>query len=864
MNGKSNRSLFLVLSLLITAVVLLAACGGSDPTPTMAPTAEIPPTNTAAPKPTDNPDGGNIEAIDDAAWARIQQTGTMLVGMSLDYPPFESYTEDFEPTGYDVALIKEIGTRLGIEVEFKDIAFDGLGNAIFLGAIDTAVSAISVSPERDALVDFSNIYYISEDAVLSRLDSGIDEIPTIDEVADYRVGVQRGSIFEDWIRTELIEPGLMPEENLLVYLEAPDIIRDLRENRIELAVMDLYPAQLAVGEFGDIQVIGSGLNRQRYAVAMPQGSPLLQKAINDALVDMTNEGVLLDLAKEYLDMDPEDIIPIPTPDPAVPTATPGVPPTGCIDHMAFIQDLNYDDQNMTNPAKFLPGQAFRKGWRIQNTGTCTWDSSYSFVYVRGNNSLARMGGQPTAVRGTVAPGQMYDMYVDLVAPAAPGIYQGFWSMRSPGGILFGESVWVGIEVVGQATVTPAPTQTPSPGISFTVDRTQIQQGECVTFSWSVENIQAVFFYPQGADWTRYGVPGVGTSTQCPSNTTTYELRVLQRDGTFVIQQITITVTPAPGAPNIDRFTVEPTQILRGQCVNLRWQVSGNVSRVIVSRDGTPLWNGAPVSGQMQDCPPGDGRRSYQLEAQGPGGTSRKTQDVTVLAPTAQPTNQPTVPPPTATATPVVIPTATPAPPVINSFTVNPSQIQTNDCVTINWSTGGGTSYIRLLRNGNVIMDDAAHSGAIPDCLSSAGSYTYRLEASGNGQTTAKEQKVTVVAAPQPTATPNPLVGITWTVTNLNGTSPTASTITTLFDSNGQVGGNDGCNGYNGTYNANGNSITISLGGISTGIYCDGDVGTQAQTFLSILPSATSYSISGGVLTINGVNGSLTYTGIQPR
>ncbi|MBE2223258.1 MAG: transporter substrate-binding domain-containing protein, partial [Anaerolineae bacterium] len=790
MNGKSNRSLFLIVSLLLTAVFLLAACGNSDPTPTTAPTAAVPPTNTA--EPTANPDGGNIEAINDPTWARIQQTGTMLVGMSLDYPPFESYTEDFEATGYDVALIQEIGKRLDLEVEIKDIAFDGLGNAIFLGAIDTAVSAISVSPERDALVDFSNVYYISEDAVLSQVDSGIDEIPTIEDVAEYRVGVQRGSIFEDWIRTELIEPGYMPEENLLVYLEAGDIIRDLREGRIELAVMDLYPAQLAVEEYGDIQIIGNGLNRQRYAIAMAQGSPLLQRAINDTLVAMQNEGVLADLAKEYLNLDPDEIIPIPTPDPSVPTATPGAPPTGCIDHMAFVQDLNYDDQNMTNPPKFLPGQAFRKGWRIQNTGTCTWDSNYSFVYVRGNNSLARMGGQPTPIRGTVTPGQMYDMYVDLVAPAVPGIYQGFWSMRNPSGVLFGESVWVGIEVVGTATLTPAPTQTPVPGIVFTVNQTQIQAGECVTFSWRTENIQAVFFYPQGADWTRYGVPGVGTSTQCPSHTTTYELRVQQRDGSFVIQQITITVTPVPGAPSIDRFTVEPVQILPGQCVNLQWQVSGNVSRVIVSRDGTAIWNGAPVSGQMQDCPPGTGRRSYQLEAQGPGGTSRKTQDVTVVSPTAQPTNIPTMVPPTATATPVVIPTATPAPPVINSFTVSPNQIEVNQCVTVNWSTGGGTSYVRLLRNGNVILDDAAHSGALPDCLSAAGTYTYRLEASGNGQTKSAEQKVTVNAAPQPTATPNPLINIQWRLTNLNGTPPT-STITTVFDNSGHVSGNDGCN-----------------------------------------------------------------------
>ncbi|MCZ7672697.1 MAG: transporter substrate-binding domain-containing protein [Chloroflexi bacterium] len=135
-----------------------------------------------------------------------------------------------------------------------------------------AISAISVSPERDAIIDFSNVYYISEDAFLSQINSGIDELPAVEDLADYRVGVQRGSIFEDWIRTDLVETGLMPEENLLVYLEAPDVLRDLREGRIELAVLDLLPAEKAVATFADIQIIGSGLNRQRYAIAMQQNS----------------------------------------------------------------------------------------------------------------------------------------------------------------------------------------------------------------------------------------------------------------------------------------------------------------------------------------------------------------------------------------------------------------------------------------------------------------------------------------------------------------------------------------------------------------------------------------------------------------
>lgn len=858
MHRINKHFTWLIVSLLITAVALLAACGGSDPTPTTVPTAVVPPTNTALPAPTE--DTSDANETEDPAWARIQSTGSILVGMSLDYPPFESYTEDFEPTGYDVTLIQELAQRLGLEITIKDIAFDGLGNALYLDAIDVAISAISVSPERDAIIDFSNVYYISEDAFLSQINSGIDELPAVEDLADYRVGVQRGSIFEDWIRTDLVETGLMPEENLLVYLEAPDVLRDLREGRIELAVLDLLPAEKAVATFADIQIIGSGLNRQRYAIAMQQNSPLLQKAINETLIDMQNEGVLTDLAKEYLDLEPEEIIPIPPTDPKEPTPTPAPPPTTCIDHLTYVQDLNYNDENMSAPPKFLPGQAFSKGWRIKNSGTCTWDSGYNFVFTRGNNNLARMGGLPTPVKGTVAPGQTYDMFVDLVAPVVPGVYQAFWTMRAPSGLLFGESVWVGIEVVGAPTPTPAATQTPSPNINFTVNTTQIQQGQCVTFSWNVNNIQAVFFYPQGEDWRNYGVTGQGTSTQCPSETTTYELRVLKPDGTFEVRQITIFVTPSVTAPNIDRFTVEPAQISVGQCVTLRWEVSGNVGRVVISRDGTPLWDGAPVTGSMQDCPPGEGRRGYVIEATGSGGTSRRQRDVTVVVPTLQPT---AVPP---TPTPVIIPTATPAPPVITSFNVNPQQIQAGGCVSINWGTGGGTTYIRLLRNGSVIMDNAPHNGTIPDCLNAAGAYTYRLEASGNNQTVSNERRVDVSAATPPTPTANPLVDFNWGVTSLNGAVP-AGNITSVFDNDGRISGNDGCNNYGGTYVASGSNISITLG-ISTGIMCEEQINEEAAAFREMLSHAQSYSIANNQLTLTGSgpgSGTILYSPLpQPR
>ena len=109
-----------------------------------------------------------------------------------------------------------------------------------------------------------------------------------------------------------------------------------------------------------------------------------------------------------------------------------------------------------------------------------------------------MGGQPTYIKGTVAPGATYDISVNLTAPTQPGVYQGFWQMNNGKGTAFGTKIYVGIQVLAP-TPTPAPTSPPSPSISFTVDTTNITAGECVVFSWNVQNVQGRLLLRRGTE-----------------------------------------------------------------------------------------------------------------------------------------------------------------------------------------------------------------------------------------------------------------------------------------------------------------------------------------------------------------------------
>lgn len=648
--SKSTR--LIILLLLSLGLVVLAACSNNEEEaePTEAPAEAAPDSGEDA-----GESGAETGETGDSAeaggdWAAIQEEGVLVVGTAADYPPFAYYDDEFALTGFDIDLAQAIGEQLGVDIQFEDMAFDGLGQALQIGQIDVAIAAITVTPERDRLVDFSDPYFLSSGALVAKTDANIPEITTAEQLAAYRVGVQTATVYQDWAQETLVDAGIMPQENLFVYRVLDTAGADLIADRIDVVAFDLIPAELAIEENAELEIIGSELNRQQLAVAAQDGQSELVAQINAALDEIKASGQLESLVETYIGPI-EDHLPLEDDDQAADGETEesdneeaeeaedtddanrGGGEFVCYNGMEFVQDLNLDDNNMENPPVMQPGQAFQKGWRVRNVGTCTWDTSYSLNFASGNVPGAQMGGSAVPVQTNVAPGGTYDFWVNLVAPTAAGTYQGFWEMRDGEGAAFGARAWVGITVGQQPTPTPLPTQTPIPGISFTADRTQINQGECATLNWSTENVQAVYLYEQGQTWQDHGVVGSGTRQVCPQQTTVYELRVVKQDGSVEIRQIQINVTPVVNAPVINQFSVDPSKQEIGQCVRLVWNVSGSVSRVQIQRSGTVLWDNAPLAATYDDCVNDPGTFEYVVEASGPGGTSRQVQSAEFIRPT---------------------------------------------------------------------------------------------------------------------------------------------------------------------------------------------------------------------------------------
>lgn len=133
--------------------------------------------------------------------------------------------------------------------------------------------------------------------------------------------------------------------------------------------------------------------------------------------------------------------------------TPTLPPTpsNCSDSALFVADVTVADN--TN---LQPGQAFRKTWRLRNTGGCAWNPDYSLVFSGGE----RMGSPGQVALTETAPGATLDLSVDLVAPANDGAFTGLYEIHNPAG----KAIPIGLTTILWVKITVGNVAPPQAGI----------------------------------------------------------------------------------------------------------------------------------------------------------------------------------------------------------------------------------------------------------------------------------------------------------------------------------------------------------------------------------------------------------------
>jgi len=228
----------------------------------------------------------------------IKTKGKMVVGTSADYAPFEFKDAQDNFAGFDMDLIREIGKRMGVQVEIQDMAFDSLVAAVEQGKVDVVIASMAPTEERLKKVDFSITYHYQKNSFLVANNSTIT-LQTPEDAAKYKIGVQTGTTLDDWVTKNLVNTGKMPAENLLRYERADQSILDLQAGRIDLVLTDAGPAK-EYQKTGQAKVILTAkLFDTGENIALKKGEVELKAELDKAIQQLLDEGFIDKLAKQY-------------------------------------------------------------------------------------------------------------------------------------------------------------------------------------------------------------------------------------------------------------------------------------------------------------------------------------------------------------------------------------------------------------------------------------------------------------------------------------------------------------------------------------------------------------------------------------
>lgn len=275
--------------LLGTAMVLsLAACGGS------ASTASSEPASSEAASSEETSEAASSEAASESADAAELTTvtaGKLTMSTNAAFPPYEMTADDGSFEGIDIEVAAAIADKLGLELQVDDMDFDAALLAAQNGKSDMVMAGVTVTDERQKVMDFSDTYAEGIQSVIVPEDS---DIASVDDLAGKTIGTQRGTTGYIYCTDDFGEDSVVAYDNGLTAVQA------LNNGQVDAVVIDNAPAKEFVAANTGLKILDTAYAQEDYAIGVAKGNTALLDAINGALKELQADGTLQSIVDKYI------------------------------------------------------------------------------------------------------------------------------------------------------------------------------------------------------------------------------------------------------------------------------------------------------------------------------------------------------------------------------------------------------------------------------------------------------------------------------------------------------------------------------------------------------------------------------------
>ncbi|MBE6037989.1 MAG: amino acid ABC transporter substrate-binding protein [Anaerofustis stercorihominis] len=228
--------------------------------------------------------------------------GKLMVAMEAEYPPMEYKDENGKLVGFDVEMMAAIGEKLGVEIEYVEMAWDGIFMGLSASHYDAVCSGVSVTQERiDAQqMQFSEAYMNNGQYIIVR--EGVTNVNQPEDLAGLKVGVQFQTTADIAAQKYKNEDGI--DFELTAYDSVQQAFLGLEAGQLDVVVADASVAVAYVNANDDkFDISNAKLTNEPMAIAVAYGNDELTEALNGALAELVADGTLAKLSEKYVGTD---------------------------------------------------------------------------------------------------------------------------------------------------------------------------------------------------------------------------------------------------------------------------------------------------------------------------------------------------------------------------------------------------------------------------------------------------------------------------------------------------------------------------------------------------------------------------------
>ncbi|OVE83674.1 transporter substrate-binding domain-containing protein [Natronolimnobius baerhuensis] len=246
----------------------------------------------------DTDDGNGDDASDeDTGNGDDTEDNQIIAGTAPGFEPFEM-TRDGELVGFDIDHLEAVVEETDYElVEWEEYEFDSLIPALENERIDVIAAAMTITEEREESIAFSDPYYSADQSVLVETGAGF-EPESLEDLEGSQVGAQSGTTGEGIVQDELIDEGLIEDDDYTSYDNYVYAIQDLERGLIDAIIID-EPVGNSFQDDHEVEVAFTYETDEQYGLGIRQGDDDLQAALNEGIAAVEESSEYDEITQEW-------------------------------------------------------------------------------------------------------------------------------------------------------------------------------------------------------------------------------------------------------------------------------------------------------------------------------------------------------------------------------------------------------------------------------------------------------------------------------------------------------------------------------------------------------------------------------------